>query len=87
MPVVEPFSPWHAIKLTLPGGFEVRDPLVVLPLEELVVELGALLLPEVPHPRRAWFDVAGRVPLGGSDTVRTLRTGSRLDENTTAAGS
>ena len=87
MPVVEPFSPWHAIELALPRGFEVGDPLVVLPLEELVVKLGALLLPEVPHPRRAWFDVAGRVPLGGSDTVRTLRTGSRLDENASAAGS
>ena len=87
MPVVEPFSPWHAVELALPGGFEVGNPLVVLPLEELVVKLGALLLPEVPHPWRAWFDVAGRVPLGGSDTVRTLRTGSRLDENASTTGS
>ena len=87
MPIVEPFSPGHAVELTLPGSFEVGDPLVVLPLEQLVVELGALLLTEVPDPCRTRFDVAGREPLGGAVAVRTLWAGAGLDENTPAAGS
>ena len=51
MSVVEPFPSRHAIKLTLPWGFQVGDPLVVFSFEKLSVKLRALLLAKV---LRSW---------------------------------
>ena len=48
MPVVKPLTLRHTVQLALAGGLEVGDPVVVFPLEQLGVELSALLLPEVP---------------------------------------
>ena len=48
MSVVESLSFWHTVKLTFSRSFEVRDPVVILSLKQFIVELGTLLLPEVP---------------------------------------
>ena len=44
MAVVEAFALGHAVELTLAWGLQVRDPVVVLPLKQFLVELLALFL-------------------------------------------
>ena len=57
MSVVKPLSSGHTVELALPGSLQVWDPLVVFPLEQLPVKLGALLFSEVG---RSWVGVQNK---------------------------
>ena len=45
MAIIEPLSFGHTVELALSWGFQVGNPIVVLPLKQLLVELRTLLLP------------------------------------------
>ena len=45
MAIIEPLSFGHTVELALSWGFQVGNPIVVLPLKQLLIELGALFLP------------------------------------------
>ena len=87
MSIVEPLSPGHAVQLTLPRSLHVRDPLVIFPFKEFVVELGALLFTEVGASAGTGLDVARGVPFGRTHAVGPRGTGSALDKDTPSAGS
>ena len=45
MAIIEPLSFGHTVELALSWGFQVGNPIVVLPLKQLLIELGTLFLP------------------------------------------
>ena len=45
MPIIEPFPFGHTVEFALSWGFQVGNPIVVLPLKQLLIELCTLLLP------------------------------------------
>ena len=45
MAIIEPLSFGHTVELALSWGFQVGNPIVVLSLKQLLVELRTLLLP------------------------------------------
>ena len=45
MPIIEPLSFGHTVELALSWGFQVGNPIVVLPFKQLLIELCTLFLP------------------------------------------
>ena len=87
MAVVKPLSLGHAVEFAFAWRFQVGNPLVEPALEELVVVLGALLLPKVPAVGRAGPDVARGVPLGRAIALLSVRTFANFDEDAAPASS
>ena len=68
MSVVESLSLGHAVQFTFPRSFQVRNPIIVLPLKQLIVELCTLNLSEIFGARWTVMEVTTGESLGSTNT-------------------